>query len=731
MFFSVSPLSNLASTSLFCTHHLNLKPHFRNLTSLSTIPPPPSSSSSFSLSVSSCDDLRTLRKIHASLLVSAEHKPFASLASKLITSYARLHDLDSAISVFKDLPKPDTLAWNSIIKSHVDLGFYESALHLYARMRELGIPHDLYTLPIINRAASSFPNRVGYGGSFHCVAIQSGFASDLYFCNTLITSYVKAGSLGDARKVFDEMPERDFVAWTSIISGYAIHGSFSAVFRLFNEMRMNTEPNSVTMIIMLQACAASRSLIGGRKLHCYAAKKGFLNHEPVKNSLLKMYSRTDCAREVEIFCSEIYIGDVISWNILIAYFVSRRDIAKVAETFNEMSTNVQPSTETLTLVFSAFADSGDLFGGKKLHCFVLKTGLCDRISLTSLLNCYAKCGELDLATKLFVEIPDRNGITWSAMMSGFIQNGCFIEAIELFNQIQAAGIEPGAVTLGSLMVACTNLGTLRLGKQIHGYIVRNLFWSEEEDDSSLETTILNFYIRCGSITSARLFFHGMTFKDIVAWTSIIEGCGIHGLGIEALRLFDIMVIEGIEPNRVTFLSLLSACSHCGLVWQGFEVFLSMKWIFGIDPDLEHYTCLVDLLGRSGKLMEALCVILKMVALPDSRIWGALLAASRIHGNGKVGEYAAERVLELKPDCTGYYILVSNMQASVERWGEVEGLRRGMNERDLKKKPGWSCIEANGEMHGFVSGNTSHPSAPRIYEVLGHLSRAIQDFGWCT
>ncbi|XP_057982644.1 pentatricopeptide repeat-containing protein DOT4, chloroplastic-like [Malania oleifera] len=713
--YSASPSSSaIVPTLLFATH--NLKPHFHRFTH---------SISSFLL-LHSCEDIRTLKKVHSSLIVSSGRYP-QSIASKLVTLYARFDDLESAISVFKDLREPDTNAWNAIIKSHVDLGLFDSAMFLYREMRELGVEHDSFTFPVINKAVSSLQSCAGNGEMVHCVAVRMGFGSDIYFCNTMIEVYVKSGLLSYARKVFDEMSARDLVSWTSIISGYVCEGSVSSAFVLFNEMRREYEPNHVTLIIMLQGCSASRIVLEGRELHGYVIKKGMLFNGSVQNSILQMYSKTGSVKEMEIFFGEMGRKDVISWNILISFYSLRGNAVKVAKRFNHMCGHLAPSAETLTLVISAFSDSANLLEGQKLHCFAIKTGIYDGILQTSLLDCYAKCGQLELSAKIFGEISCRNSIAWSAMMSGFTQNGYFTEAIAFFQQMQTVGFEPGIEILRSLIDACASLGALQLGKEIHGCITRKLYCIVD-NSAPVETSILNLYIRCGCMTSARFFFDRMIIKDVVTWTSMIEGCATHGLGFEALELFERMLDEGVLPNRVTFLSLLSACSHSGLVSHGSEIFYSMIWKFGIEPDLDHYTCIVDLLGRSGNLIEALAIIVKMVALPDSRIWGALLASSRVSGNNKVGQYAAQKLFELEPDNTGYRVILSNMQATVDRWGEVEQLRKTVNEKDLKKKPGWSCIEAKGGMHGFVSGDTSHPQVAEIYAVLGYLSKKIHEFG---
>lgn len=564
----------------------------------------------------------------------------------------------------------------------------------------------------------------------HCLAIQMGFGLDIYFCNTMIEVYARCGCIGNARKLFEEMPHKDFVSWTSMISGCVCVGNGTSAFKLFNEMRMEVEPNSVTVMVMLQACSTFGSVIKGRELHGQVIKKGFVIDGFIKNSVLRMYTLTGSVQEVDrIFC-EIDKKDVVSWNILITFYSLRRDIAKVTECFNKMlSEAIIPSIETLTSVISAIATSEFLSQGEMLHCFIIKTGLYDNVLQTSLLDFYAKCWELDASVRLFSEIPLRNNITWSAMMSGFIQNGHFKEAIELVQQMQALGLELGVEILKILLVAYAHMGALQLGKAIHGYLIRNSYYSSGEENTPLITSILNMYIKCGNISSAKHCFNKMVAKDIVTWTSMIEGCGSHGFGSEALKIFDQMVEEGIQPNSVTFLSVLFACSHSGLLSELCEVISSMKMRYGIEPDLDHFTCVVDLLGRSGKLKEALAVIVKMVAFPDSRIWGALLASCKVYGGSRIGEYAAQRLLELEPDNVGYYTILSNIHASVQRWADVEELRRVMSEKDLKKKPGWSCIEVKGEIHGFVSGDRSHQQMGDIYELLGCLSRKTMNFGY--
>ncbi|KAG8372050.1 hypothetical protein BUALT_Bualt12G0026300 [Buddleja alternifolia] len=556
----------------------------------------------------------------------------------------------------------------------------------------MGVSCDSYTFPILSKLVELESGSINYAEMIHCVAMQMGFESDVYFCNTMIEAYAKSGCFENALKVFEEMPHRDLVSWTSMLSGYVHEGNASGAFRLFNEMRKETEPNEVTMIVMSQTCS---SLALGRQFHCYVIKCGSLTDQLLKNSILKMYSDFGSVDDSEILFEETAIRDVVSWNIMISLYSSKGKTTKMAECFDRMRADVKPSIETLTSLVLVLAESGNPCQGRQLHCLAVKSGFSDDILSKNLLDLYAKSQD-------------------------------FENAIELFKQIVITGFRPVTDIMRSLVVICMHIGALRLGKAVHSYSIKNCFFNSNESVGSLETSILNMYVRCGNISSARICFDKMHVKDLVTWSSMIEGYGTHGLGREAFKVFHEMKNEGIEPNSITFLSLLSACSHTGLLQEGCEALKSMKRDFGIEPNLDHYTCIVDLLGRSGRIKEALWVILKLVALPDSRIWGALLAAARIHEDRKVGEYAVKKVLEMKSDNAGYYTLFSNVQASVERWNEVEEVRSGMKDMNLMKFPGWSCLEVQGNFHGFVSGDRSHHQMDEICRVIECLSRNAID-----
>lgn len=653
-------------------------------------------------------------------------EPLIGIAPKLISLYTKFNDSNSSLAILRFIKPPNTFLWNSTLKSLVNFGFVESVFWFYKEMRKMGIEHDGYTFPIVNQAVLLSVGDLWLGKMVHGLAMQMGFGCNIYFCNTMIEVYSKGGFFGDACKLFDEMPNRDIVSWTAMISAYVSERNCLGAFVLFGKMHNQVEPNAVKMLALLEGCS---SLVEGRQLHGYIIKHGDSIDRSVENSILNMYIHLNGVVDAEIIFRCMDKKDVVSWNMILSLYSMRGESSRMVDCFQKMSGEVEPSCETLTVLISGLAGGGDLCQGGQIHCIAFKRGLFDDKLRTSLVNFYAKHGEVETSAKLFGEVCCTNTITWNTMMLGFAENGLFNECIALFKKMLVDGVQPAAENLKSLIVLYTHMGAIQLGKGVHGYIIRSLLLVPGDATTALETSILNMYFRCGSLCAARIFFEKMVAKDFVAWTTMIEGYGTHGYGVEALRLFQRMVDEGIKPNTVTFLSILSACSHSGQVSDGCNILYWMRWKYDIEPTVNHYTCIVDMLGRSGRIKEGLAIIIKLVPFPDSRIWGALLAASRVLMDKRIGEYAAHKLLELEPDNAGYYTLYSNIQASAERWAEVEEVRSTIKAKNLMKPPGWSCIEISGLLHGFVSGDRSHPYMGDILEILGSLNSSMQDIGY--
>jgi pentatricopeptide repeat protein len=338
---------------------------------------------------------------------------------------------------------------------------------------------------------------------------------------------------------------------------------------------------------------------------------------------------------------------------------------------------------------------------------------------------YAKCGNVNIAHKLFERMPKQDVVSWTAIIAAYSQNGHPHEALAFFNEMQVQGIKPNSITIVSVLPACAHLLALEQGKQIHGYAIRSGF----ESDVVVGTGLVNMYAKCGNVNIAHKLFERMPEQDVVSWNAMILAYGIHGHGEDALALFSQMQQTGTKPDHITFTAILTACSHAGLVDQGWQYFECMKSDYGLAPKLEHYACLVDLLGRAGHLDEAHDIIKKMPLEPNANVWGALLGACRIHCNIELGEQAAKHLFELEPNNAGYYVLLSNIYAEARRWEDVVKLRTMMKERGVKKQPGCSVVAVHREVHTFLVGDRTHPQSEKIYAMLETLYGQMKKAGY--
>ncbi|KAF7818890.1 pentatricopeptide repeat-containing protein [Senna tora] len=369
-----------------------------------------------------------------------------------------------------------------------------------------------------------------------------------------------------------------------------------------------------------------------------------------------------------------------------------------------------------------YSTVGDI---KAASCIFQRIRGFDVVSWTSMIAGYNKCGDVESARQLFDKMPERNLVTWSTMVSGYARNNRFDEAVALFQVLQEEGVVANEAVMVSVISSCAHLGALEMGVKAHEYVIRNNL----RVNLILGTAIVDMYGRCGSIEKAIQVFEQMSEKDTLCWTALIAGLAMHGYGEKALEYFSEMVKTGLEPRDITFTAVLAACSHGGLVERGWEIFESMKRDYGIDPRLEHYGCMVDLLGRAGKLAEAEKFVHEMPVKPNAPIWGALLGACRIHKNVEVVERVGNILIELEPEHSGYYVLLANIYARTNKWEKATVMRRMMKEKGVRKSPGYSLIEIDGKIHEFTVGDKSHPEIEKIERMWEDILKKIRLVGY--
>ncbi|XP_010268183.1 PREDICTED: putative pentatricopeptide repeat-containing protein At5g59200, chloroplastic [Nelumbo nucifera] len=349
----------------------------------------------------------------------------------------------------------------------------------------------------------------------------------------------------------------------------------------------------------------------------------------------------------------------------------------------------------------------------------------DVVASTVMISCYVNHGLINDAYALFYQVPVKDTVCWTAMIDGFVRNGEMNKALELFREMQRDGVRPNEVTIVCVLSSCSQLGALELGKWIHSYVGKyNIKLNQ-----FVRSALISMYSRCGSLDEAQKLFVEMVEKDVVTYNSMIVGLAMHGRSSEAIELFQEMVKQGLKPTYITFVGVLNACSHGGLVDLGFKIFHSMTRDYGIEPRIEHYGCMVDLLGRVGHLEEAYDFIGRMRVAPDHIIWGALLSACKIHGNLKLGELAAKILVEGGAADSGTYVLLSNVYASSGKWEEAARVRAKMKESGIQKEPGCSSIEVNNEIHEFLLGDLKHPQREAVYKKLEELNIILKSEGY--
>ncbi|OVA10018.1 Pentatricopeptide repeat [Macleaya cordata] len=464
-----------------------------------------------------------------------------------------------------------------------------------------------------------------------------------------------------------------------------------------------------------------------KQVHTQITITGMTQNLTVANKVLYIYARFKALDDAYTFFNCMKEKDPVSWSVMVGGFAKNSDHENCLRTFREIiRSGLPPDNYTLPFVLRVCRDTVSLKMGREIHHLVYKYGLhLDPFVSATLVDMYSKCGVIEEARLVFDKMPTRDLITWTVMISAYAECGIPNESLVLFDRMREEGVVPDKVTMVTVVFACAKLGAMNKAKLIHEYILRKNFTF----NVILGTAIIDMYAKCGSVEAAREIFDGMRERNVVSWSAMIAAYGYHGYGRKALELFPLMLQNGVTPNRISFVSLLYACSHSGLVDEGCEFFHSMWDKYYVRPDVKHYTCMVDLLGRAGRLNEAMELIEGMTVEKDDGLWGALLGACRIHGNIELAEKAAKSLLEIQTQNPGHYVLLSNIYANAGRWEEVANVRDLMTKMRLKKIPGWTWIEVDNKIHQFSVGDKTHPQFKEIYEMLMGLIKKLELAGY--
>lgn len=593
---------------------------------------------------------------------------------------------------------------------------------------------DNYTYPLVLKACSALvdleegrkiQNLIQFSQNYHKLT------PNVYVQCAMIDMFAKCGSLYEALIVFETMPHKDLASWTAVICGTVHNEDCLQAMRLFKRMRLQgIRPDSVIVAAVLPACSrfeSNKNKQLGMALQGCAIRGGFGSDLFVSNALIDMYCKCgDTLEAYFVFCNMVH-KDAVSWGTLISGYSQNCECQKSVELYMEMTMlGLRTSAVTVASVLPGFGKLRLLKQGKEMHNFILKQGFEDDIVVGSaLIDMYANCGSSREAKHVFEIMSCRDITIWNSMIVGNSVNEDFDSAFRVFRGIWEYKLKPNYITLVSILPICTKLGALKQGKEIHGHATRTAL----STTISVGNSLIDMYCKCGYLELGVTVFDYMMEKNFVTYNTIISAYGIHGYGEQAFSFFDQMKAARVGPTKLTFIALLSACSHAGLVDKGWSLYKSMINDYGMQPEMEHYSCMVDLLGRAGHIDEACDFIRKMPVEPDIDIWGSLLGACRVHNKVKLAEVVGRHILQTGLKDSGCHILLSNLYASAERWEDASKVRIMIKEKGLTKKPGQSWIQFDRHVFMFKARHTTHPEFNKINPVLESLLLEMKREGY--
>ncbi|XP_030507151.2 pentatricopeptide repeat-containing protein At3g62890 [Cannabis sativa] len=750
--------------------------------------PAPGPTSIVSL-LKSCSNIRDFTPLHAHMITTnLIHDPIT--ASHVLRFFLSIENLCYAHRVFSHTQGPETIIWNTLIQNYLKNDSPKQVFSTYSDMVTHGVALDVSTFHfLIHACCKTLAFQKGI--EVHGRVLKSGMGRNKSLNNNLMALYSKCGKLDEVRQVFKKMPHRDVISWNTMISCYVQMGMPEKALNLFQDMQFDgVAADNITMISLLSACSKLRDLETGEKLHLYIKRNCLEIGGNLLNCLVNMYiecgrmdkaheivTRSKTGNDVALWTSlvggymksmkihaarcvfdHITEKNIISWMTMISGYVQGGHYNESLQLFREMRLqNVMVDEVLLVTVLSACTHVEDYKLGKSIQSLAVRCGImAEGLLGNALIHFYAKFGEPKEAQLIFEQLPNKSTASWNSMLDAFCRNGelenatlffgkipnkdiiswntminCSSkynrsgEVFRLFQEMQcSATIRPDKLTLISLLSSCASVGALSHGIWTHVYIQKNNI----KIDNMLGTALIDMYGKCGCIKKAQELFSALTDKNVYVWTAMIAAHSMEGRTSKAIDLYMEMEAAGIKPDHITFIALLSACSHGGLVNEGLSYFNQMSKFHNITPNVQHFGCIVDLLSRAGQLNEALKFIEMMPVKPDISIWSSLLRACKSHQNVHLAEYAYQQLIELDPLNVAAYVLLSNTYAKAGRWDDASRTRKKLFDLGVKKTPGCSLIEDEGVMHEFTTADFSSPHSSKIYSLLDKMKGRFEKLG---
>ncbi|XP_022970294.1 pentatricopeptide repeat-containing protein At2g27610 isoform X2 [Cucurbita maxima] len=628
-----------------------------------------------------------------------------------------------AHQLFDEIPLKDISQYNRLLFEYSRNDHNREALYLFKGLHSTGLAVDGSTLSCVLKVCGVLFDQV-VGRQVHSQSLKSGFLENVSVGTALVDMYMKTDDFEGGREIFDEMGNKNVVSWTSLLAGYARNGFNDSIIHLINQMQMEgVKPNDFTFATILGGLADESKIEVGVQVHAMIVKYGFELNTSVCNALICLYLKSEMVGDAELVFDSMFARDSVTWNVMIAGYTSIGYDLEGFELFHRMRlAGVKLSQTLFCTILKLCSRLRELHFTIQLHCLVVKNGNeFDQNVRTALMVTYSKCSTVDEAFKLFSMADGaHNVVTWTAMIGGFVQNNDTKEAVDLFCQMNREGVRPNHFTYSTVLSA-----TAEHGKQVHATSIK----SGKSNALCVSSALVTMYSKRGNIESANKVFIRQEEKDTVSWNSMITGYAQHGDAKKALEVFQVMQNKGLSMDDVTFIGVLTACTHAGLVEEGEKYFDIMINDCHIDPTIDHYSCMVDLYSRSGMFEKAMDVVNGMPFSASPTMWRTVLAACRIHRNLELGKLSAEKLISLQPNDSAAYVLLSNIHAVAGNWQERAKVRKLMDDRKVKKEAGCSWIEVKNRIFSFLAGDVSHPFSDIVYAKLEELSIKLKDMGY--
>ncbi|KAL7589103.1 hypothetical protein Lser_V15G39406 [Lactuca serriola] len=693
--------------------------------------------------VTEIQDFNLGEQVHGVVVKLGYDASSVTVANTLLNMYGKCGGLNDVVKVFDKITERDKVSWNTFIASLCRLEEWELALDMFRRMQfDDKVEPNSFTLVSMSLACSNLENRHGVmlGKQVHAYSLKIGDTMS-FTNNSLMSMYAKLGRIQDSVSLFEMFPGKNIISWNTMISSLSQQDRFQEAMAVFKLMILEEmKPDGVTISSVLPACSHLELLHHGKQIHAYAIRNNnLIENSYVSSALIDMYCN---CREITIarkVFDRLVNRSLANWNAMLAGYTQNGFYDSALVLFFKMMefSGLSANPTTMASVIPASVHCESFHDKEGMHGFIVKMGFSkDGYVQNALIDLYSRIGKIDISRNIFDRLEIKDTVSWNTMITGYVVCGFHEHALDLLHKmnqrdetheqnLEKVTCKPNSITLMTVLPGCAALAALAKGKEIHSYAIRNLLAT----DVAVGSALTDMYAKCGCLNFARNVFDEMPVRNVITWNVMFMAYGMHGKGDVAMSLFNHMVAE-INPNEVTFISLFAACSHSGMVDEGLELFHKMKDKYGVDPTEDHYGCVVDLLGRAGRLAEAHELITKMPPrFKKLGAWSSLLGACWIHQNVDLGEIAARNLLEFEPDVASHYVLLSNIYSSAGFWKKATEVRKTMIKNGVKKEPGCSWIEFDDEVHKFMAGDFSHPQSEKIHGFLEKLLERLKQEGY--